>query len=126
MFVLLQVKCGDRHQLLPDNLERFDRVVCVLGREAIISGRHYWEVKGTYKSMERNISGTVSILFLETVSSCDQCDKETQYITCTFPQVEVGGKTDWDLGVARQSINRKGKVEVTPSNGYWFLSLRDK
>lgn len=41
-------------------------------------------------------------------------------------QVEVGGKTDWDLGVARQSINRKGKIEVTPSNGYWFLSLRDK
>lgn len=41
-------------------------------------------------------------------------------------QVEVGGKTDWDLGVAKQSINRKGKIEVTPSNGYWFLSLRDK
>lgn len=41
-------------------------------------------------------------------------------------QVEVGKKTDWDLGVARHSINRKGKIEVTPSNGYWFLSLRDK
>lgn len=41
-------------------------------------------------------------------------------------EVEVGGKTDWDLGVARQSINRKGKIEVTPVNGYWFLSLRDK
>ncbi|KAA8582727.1 hypothetical protein FQN60_006398, partial [Etheostoma spectabile] len=39
--------------------------------------------------------------------------------------VEVGGKTDWDLGVAKQSSNRKGKVEVTPSKGYWFLSLRD-
>lgn len=77
------VKCGDRHQLFPDNPERFDRVVCVLGREMISSGRHYWEV-------------------------------------------EVGGKTDWDLGVAKQSISRKGKVEVTPSNGFWFLSLRDK
>ncbi|XP_044038849.1 E3 ubiquitin-protein ligase TRIM39 isoform X2 [Siniperca chuatsi] len=77
------VRCAERHQLLPDNPERFDRVVCVLGRETISSGRHYWEV-------------------------------------------EVGGKTDWDLGVARKSINRKGKIEVTPSNGYWFLSLRDK
>ncbi|KAM3590577.1 uncharacterized protein V6R79_012112 [Siganus canaliculatus] len=38
------VRCGDRHQLLPDNMERFDRVVCVLGRELISSGRHYWEV----------------------------------------------------------------------------------
>ncbi|XP_071315318.1 E3 ubiquitin-protein ligase TRIM39 isoform X2 [Trachinotus anak] len=80
---LKSVRCGDRHQLLPDNPARFDRVVCVLGREAISSGRHYWEV-------------------------------------------EVGGKTDWDLGVARQSINRKGKIEVTPVNGYWFLSLRNK
>ncbi|XP_049425344.1 E3 ubiquitin-protein ligase TRIM39 [Epinephelus fuscoguttatus] len=76
------VRCGDRHQLVPDNPERFDRVVCVVGREAISSGKHYWEV-------------------------------------------DVGGKTDWDLGVARQSVNRKGKIEVTPSNGYWFLSLRD-
>ncbi|KAM6959735.1 E3 ubiquitin-protein ligase TRIM21 [Tautogolabrus adspersus] len=77
------VRCGDRHQLLPDNPERFDRVVCVLGKQMISSGRHYWEV-------------------------------------------EVGGKTDWDLGVARHSINRKGKFDITPSNGYWFLSLRDK
>lgn len=43
--VFLQVKCGDRHQMLPDNPERFDRVVCVLGRETISSGKHYWEVK---------------------------------------------------------------------------------
>ncbi|KAG7233155.1 hypothetical protein INR49_007122 [Caranx melampygus] len=26
----------------PDHPDRFDRVVCVLGREAISSGRHYW------------------------------------------------------------------------------------
>ncbi|XP_026154727.1 probable E3 ubiquitin-protein ligase TRIML1 [Mastacembelus armatus] len=77
------VRCGDRHQMLPANPERFDKVICVLGREAISSGRHYWEV-------------------------------------------EVSGKTDWDLGVARQSVSRKGKIEATPSNGYWFLSLRDK
>lgn len=45
---------------------------------------------------------------------------------CVCDQVDVGRKTDWDLGVARQSMNRKGKINVTPSNGYWFLSLRDK
>lgn len=43
-----------------------------------------------------------------------------------FEQVDVTGKTDWDLGVARKSVNRKGKITVTPSKGYWFLSLRDK
>ncbi|KAJ3585513.1 hypothetical protein NHX12_014232 [Muraenolepis orangiensis] len=41
-------------------------------------------------------------------------------------EVVVGGKSDWDLGVASESSNRKGKIEVTPSNGYWFLSLRDR
>ncbi|XP_037621843.1 nuclear factor 7, ovary-like isoform X2 [Sebastes umbrosus] len=41
-------------------------------------------------------------------------------------EVEVGGKTDWDLGVARRSINRKGKITVSPAHGYWFLSLRDR
>ncbi|XP_055012769.1 E3 ubiquitin-protein ligase TRIM7-like [Boleophthalmus pectinirostris] len=80
---LKSVRYGDRPQMLPDNPERFDRVVCVLGQQEISSGRHYWEV-------------------------------------------EVGGKTDWDLGVAKRTINRKGKLEVTPANGYWFLSLRDQ
>ncbi|KAG7235857.1 hypothetical protein INR49_002054 [Caranx melampygus] len=78
-----QVHCGDRHQLLPDNPERFDRVVCVLGHQGFNSGRHYWEV-------------------------------------------QVGGKTDWDLGVACRSVNRKGKITVSPAHGYWFLSLRDR
>ncbi|KAL2079725.1 hypothetical protein ACEWY4_025469 [Coilia grayii] len=78
-----RVRCGNRHQPLPDNPERFDRVVCVLGQEGFESGRHYWEV-------------------------------------------EVGGKSDWDVGVASHSISRKGKITVNPSNGYWFLSLRDK
>ncbi|KAM6976921.1 zinc finger protein RFP [Aplochiton taeniatus] len=41
-------------------------------------------------------------------------------------EVEVGQKTDWDLGVASQSINRKGKITVSPAHGYWFLSLRDQ
>lgn len=41
-------------------------------------------------------------------------------------EVEVGGKTDWDLGVASRSVCRKGKITVSPAHGYWFLSLRDK
>ncbi|CAN9510696.1 unnamed protein product [Ophioblennius macclurei] len=77
-----QVQCGERHHLVPENLERFDRVVCVLAHQGFSSGRHYWEV-------------------------------------------EVGEKTDWDLGVASRSVNRKGKITVSPAHGYWFLSLRD-
>ncbi|TNM85504.1 hypothetical protein fugu_007775 [Takifugu bimaculatus] len=78
-----QVFCGERHQQIPDNPERFDRVVCVLAHQGFSSGRHYWEV-------------------------------------------DVGGKSDWDLGVASRSVNRKGKITVSPAHGYWFLSLRDQ
>lgn len=39
-----RVHCGDRHQVVPDNLKRFDRVVCVLANQGFNSGRHYWEV----------------------------------------------------------------------------------
>ncbi|XP_062375346.1 E3 ubiquitin-protein ligase TRIM39 [Sardina pilchardus] len=41
-------------------------------------------------------------------------------------EVHVGGKTDWDLGIASHSINRKGKITVSPAHGFWFLSLRNK
>ncbi|XP_041861667.1 bloodthirsty-related gene family, member 2 [Melanotaenia boesemani] len=39
-------------------------------------------------------------------------------------EVEVGEKIEWNLGVARQSINRKGKFTVCPANGFWTLSLK--
>ncbi|XP_070710706.1 E3 ubiquitin-protein ligase TRIM39-like isoform X2 [Pempheris klunzingeri] len=39
-------------------------------------------------------------------------------------EVEVGDKTVWDLGVARQSINRKGVVTLSPEDGYWTICLR--
>uniref|UniRef100_A0A3P8S7C7 Bloodthirsty-related gene family, member 2 n=1 Tax=Amphiprion percula TaxID=161767 RepID=A0A3P8S7C7_AMPPE len=42
----------------------------------------------------------------------------------SYWEVEVGEKIEWNLGVARQSINRKGKFTVCPANGFWTLSLR--
>ncbi|XP_041723948.1 E3 ubiquitin-protein ligase TRIM39 isoform X2 [Coregonus clupeaformis] len=36
-------------------------------------------------------------------------------------EVQVSGKTDWGLGVARESIDRKGKTLPTPAIGFWAL-----
>uniref|UniRef100_A0A3P9C1E3 E3 ubiquitin-protein ligase TRIM21-like n=1 Tax=Maylandia zebra TaxID=106582 RepID=A0A3P9C1E3_9CICH len=40
-------------------------------------------------------------------------------------EVQVKGKTDWDLGVARESINRKGNVMLRPQYGLWTIVLRN-
>ncbi|XP_074555008.1 E3 ubiquitin-protein ligase TRIM21-like [Halichoeres trimaculatus] len=37
----------------------------------------------------------------------------------SYWEVEVGNKTGWDLGVARGRASRKGKLSLTPDNGYW-------
>ncbi|XP_039597654.1 E3 ubiquitin-protein ligase TRIM39-like [Polypterus senegalus] len=41
-------------------------------------------------------------------------------------EVEVGGKTNWDLGVARKSVSRKGEITVSPYDGYWTVWLRNE
>uniref|UniRef100_A0A8C7PFA9 Uncharacterized protein n=1 Tax=Oncorhynchus mykiss TaxID=8022 RepID=A0A8C7PFA9_ONCMY len=67
---------------LPDNPDRFERVVNVLGKDGFSSGRFYYEVT-------------------------------------------VKGKIEWDLGVASESINRKGPITLSPKNGYWAVWLRN-
>uniref|UniRef100_A0A671WD27 Uncharacterized protein n=1 Tax=Sparus aurata TaxID=8175 RepID=A0A671WD27_SPAAU len=43
-----------------------------------------------------------------------------------YYEVQVKEKTKWTLGVARESINRKGPIILTPQNGYWMICLRNK
>ncbi|XP_030635172.1 zinc-binding protein A33-like [Chanos chanos] len=41
-----------------------------------------------------------------------------------YYEAQVSGKAKWDLGVARESINRKGEIRLNPKNGYWTVWLR--
>ncbi|XP_038227459.1 zinc finger protein RFP-like isoform X2 [Dermochelys coriacea] len=72
------VRRGHKQQLLPDNPERFDAELCVLGCEGFTLGQHYWEV-------------------------------------------EVGDGGGWAVGVARESVRRKGEFIFRPEKGIWAV-----
>ncbi|XP_029597740.1 E3 ubiquitin-protein ligase TRIM39-like isoform X1 [Salmo trutta] len=68
----------------------------------------------------------------------DLPDKPVRFSTCPcilgkegfssgrfYYEVTVKGKTDWALGGARESINRKGYIKLRPENGYWTRWLRN-
>lgn len=40
-------------------------------------------------------------------------------------EIQVTGKTSWDLGVVKESIRRNGSINASPENGYWTICLRE-
>ncbi|KAM9857309.1 E3 ubiquitin-protein ligase TRIM11-like [Aulostomus maculatus] len=40
-------------------------------------------------------------------------------------EVQVRGKTDWTLGVAKESINRKKFLTTSPEHGFWTICVRN-
>ncbi|XP_073678878.1 uncharacterized protein [Garra rufa] len=43
-----------------------------------------------------------------------------------YYEVQVKGKTEWSLGVARKSINRTGMITLTPEDGYWTVIVKNE
>lgn len=41
-------------------------------------------------------------------------------------EVDVTGKAAWDLGVCRDSVQRKGHFLLNPNNGFWTIWLWNK
>lgn len=101
-----QVRDGDNEQNLPDTPERFDTAPCVLALRV-----------NTY--MMIRVSG-------ECFAVWDLSTLLFQGFTTGrhYWEVDVGDKIAWDLGVARQSISRKGVVTLSPEDGYWTICLR--
>ncbi|XP_034392002.1 E3 ubiquitin-protein ligase TRIM39-like [Cyclopterus lumpus] len=42
-----------------------------------------------------------------------------------YYEVQVKGNPNWDLGVMRESINRKGFITPTPQKGFWMIWLNE-
>ncbi|XP_062863529.1 E3 ubiquitin-protein ligase TRIM39-like [Trichomycterus rosablanca] len=43
-----------------------------------------------------------------------------------YYEVQVSGKTEWSLGVARESVNRKGRITLRPQEGFWAVVLTNR
>ncbi|XP_078422806.1 nuclear factor 7, brain-like [Cetorhinus maximus] len=76
---LTSVSLRNKKQNLPDQPQRFERLLCVLSSQSFTSGRHYWEVG-------------------------------------------LGMKSEWLVGVCRESINRKRNITRSPDNGFWVIA----
>ncbi|XP_036453403.1 E3 ubiquitin-protein ligase TRIM39-like [Colossoma macropomum] len=42
-----------------------------------------------------------------------------------YYEVQVRENTDWNLGLVKESINRKEEITLTPQNGFWTVWLRN-
>ncbi|XP_072308903.1 E3 ubiquitin-protein ligase TRIM21-like [Eucyclogobius newberryi] len=40
-------------------------------------------------------------------------------------EAEVRGKTGWTLGVAKETVNKKGRLKLDPQNGVWTIGLKN-
>lgn len=79
---------------LPDNPERFNMEFCVLGCEKFALGRHWWEV---------------------------EVEEEEELAQYGWLWEGEGQLPQWVVGVARESVQRKGEISLNPEEGFWAM-----
>ncbi|KAK3537970.1 hypothetical protein QTP70_024797, partial [Hemibagrus guttatus] len=78
----------------------------------------------TLRTALSQLQKTLNEKLRETVST--ELKRIQQYAGRFYYEVQVSGKTKWDLAVVRESVNRKGKIDsFKPEVGFW-TSLRNK
>ncbi|XP_074552264.1 E3 ubiquitin-protein ligase TRIM21-like [Halichoeres trimaculatus] len=75
---------------------------------------HHCDVRKNLPDNPERFSTCVSVLGNQSLSSGR-----------FYYEVLVKGKTKWTLGVARESINRKGEITASPKFGLWGIWLRN-
>ncbi|ETE57793.1 RING finger protein 39, partial [Ophiophagus hannah] len=87
-----------KYQDCLDVPERFDQEFCVLGSEGFTTGWHCWEVSVHDRNDPPAVNPSASRLpFL------------------------WGGKACWAIGVAKESVRRKGTFQLSPQEGIWAM-----
>ncbi|XP_026579616.1 E3 ubiquitin-protein ligase TRIM69-like, partial [Pseudonaja textilis] len=87
-----------KYQEFPDVPERFDQEFCVLGCEGFTTGWCCWEV---------------SVHELDGVPDVKPSAPQLPFLW--------GGKARWAIGVAKESIRRKGTFPLSPQEGIWAV-----
>ncbi|XP_043942087.1 zinc-binding protein A33-like [Protopterus annectens] len=111
---LTSVRRGDIRQKLPDNPERFDTCVCVLGSEGFTTGRHYWEVGVGNKTQwdvgvtteSSNRKGSITacpengywVLMLRNENEYKACDSTLKCLIFTVKPHRIGVYLDYEGG----------------------------
>ncbi|KAG2457551.1 TRI39 ligase, partial [Polypterus senegalus] len=72
------------------------------------------EIRQTVADNPKRFDGWVNVLAREGFTSGRH-----------YWEVEVGEETAWDLGVTRESADRKGWINLSPYDGYWSVVLRN-
>ncbi|XP_067427544.1 nuclear factor 7, ovary-like [Thunnus thynnus] len=141
---LTTVRQGDTNQQLPDNPERHTKYADVLGSEGFSSGKHSWEVEvGDHprwnvglveESVDRKGECPASPEYgfwclLHNNGKYTNGDDKTVRVKKSLQRIRGGrwrwgDHPVWNVGLAKESVDRKGVRSVSPKCGIWCLVHR--